>query len=198
MNSIMEVRIMRGRTKAAIIIVPIAAFLVMTNQFANGQLSTIGSIATLEDILNPINSGTNETDPILRYSPDPTDPALALPTDPTFEPMSPEEIMQSLDESIIELKNEGDALKAEIANTDLAGTGLVESLIMKVAYYEGQISVMGGGTWAYLHDVQDALLAKIKATGESGFTIPEQALIQSFASNAEQSKLEHPSSNVFG
>jgi hypothetical protein len=49
-----------------------------------------------------------------------------------------------------------------------------------------------------LHQVQDALIAKIKATGQSGFTVPEQAAIDSFASNAAKSKQEHPSSNVFG
>ena len=105
---------------------------------------------------------------------------------------------QSLDDMVIDIKNDGDALKAEIANTDLKGTGLVEDLINKVYYYEGQVSAMGGGTWAYLHDVQDALIAKIKETGQSGFTVPEQAAIDAFATNAEQSKLEHPSSNVFG
>jgi hypothetical protein len=71
-------------------------------------------------------------------------------------------------------------------------------LINKVYFYEGQVSAMGGGTWAYLHDVQDALIAKIKETGQSGFTVPEQAAIDMFATNAEQSKQEHPSSNVFG
>jgi len=105
---------------------------------------------------------------------------------------------QSLDAMIVELKNDGVALIAEIENTDLTGTGKVEDLINKVYYYGGRVSAWGGGTWAYLHDVQDALLAKIKATGQSGFTIPEQAAIESFATNAEQSKLEHPSSNVFG
>lgn len=105
---------------------------------------------------------------------------------------------QSLDDMVIELKITGDALKAEIANTDLNGTGLVESLINKVYFYEGQVSAMGGGTWAYLHDVQDALITKIKETGQSGFTMPEQAAIYVFATNAEQSKLEHPSTNGFG
>ncbi len=57
---------------------------------------------------------------------------------------------------------------------------------------------MGGGTWAYLHDVQDALIAKIKATGQKGFTITEQASIDYFATNAAQSKIEHPTTNVFG
>ena len=47
-----------------------------------------------------------------------------------------------------------------------------------------------GGTWAYLHDVQDALIAKIKATGQSGFTVAEQASIDSFATHVAQSKLE--------
>ena len=105
---------------------------------------------------------------------------------------------QSLDAMITELKNKGDALKAEIANTNLANTGKVRDLINKVYYYEGQISAMGGGTWAYLHEVQDALIAKIKATGQSGFTVAEQASIGSFASDATKSKQEHPSSNVFG
>ena len=57
---------------------------------------------------------------------------------------------------------------------------------------------MGGCTRAYLHDVQDALIAKIKETGQAGFTVPEQAAIDMFATNAEQSKIEHPSSKVFG
>jgi hypothetical protein len=99
---------------------------------------------------------------------------------------------------VIDLKNDGEALKAEIAMTDLFQTGLVEGLINKVYYYEGQISAMGGGTWAYLHDVQDTLIAAIKTTGQEGFTIPEQAAIDSFATNAAQSKIEHPTTNVFG
>ena len=81
---------------------------------------------------------------------------------------------QSLDAMVIELKNKADALKTEIANTDLKGTGQVQSLINKVYYYEGQVSAMGGGTWTYLHEVQDALITKIKATGQSGFTVAEQ------------------------
>jgi len=95
---------------------------------------------------------------------------------------------QSLDDLIVNLKNDGDALIAEIASTDLKGTGKVEDLINKVAYYEGRVSAYGGGTWAYLHDVQDALISKIKETGQSGFTVPEQAAIDAFATNAEQSK----------
>ena len=105
---------------------------------------------------------------------------------------------QSLDAMVIELKNKADALKTEIANTDLKGTGQVQSLINKVYYYEGQVSAMGGGTWTYLHEVQDALITKIKATGQSGFTVAEQAAIDSFANGVTQSKQEHPSSNVFG
>lgn len=103
-----------------------------------------------------------------------------------------------LDAMVTDLKNDGEALKAEIAMTNLFKTGLVEGLINKVYYYEGQISVMGGGTWAYLQDVQDTLIAKIKATGQDGFTIPEQAAIDLFATNAAQSKIEHPTTNVFG
>jgi predicted HAD superfamily Cof-like phosphohydrolase len=76
---------------------------------------------------------------------------------------------------VIELKNDGDTLKAEIANTDLNGTGQVKSLINKVYFYEGRVSAWGGGTWTCLHDVQDALIAKIKETGQSAFTVPEQA-----------------------
>lgn len=60
---------------------------------------------------------------------------------------------QGLDNMVIDIKNDVEALKAEIANTDLNSTGLVENLISKVYYYEGQVSVMGGGTWAYLHEV---------------------------------------------
>jgi hypothetical protein len=71
-------------------------------------------------------------------------------------------------------------------------------LINKVYSHEGQISVMGGGTWAYLHDVQDALIAKIKATGQEGFTITEQASINHFATNAAQSKIEHPTTMYLG
>jgi hypothetical protein len=103
-----------------------------------------------------------------------------------------------LDAMVIDLKNDGEALKAEIAMTDLFQTGLVEGLINKVYYYEGQISAMGGGTWAYLHDVQDTLIAAIKTTGQEGFTIPEQASIDYFATQAAQSKIDHPSTNVFG
>lgn len=72
----------------------------------------------------------------------------------------------SIDDMVIDIKNDGDALETEIANTDLSGAaGLVEGLINKVYFYEGQVSAIGGGTWAYLHDVQDALIAKIKETG---------------------------------
>ena len=46
--------------------------------------------------------------------------------------------------------------------------------------------------------VVTALITKIKETGQSGFTVPEQAAINVFATNAEQSKLEHPSTSVFG
>ena len=56
---------------------------------------------------------------------------------------------------------------------------------------------MRGGTWAYLLDVQDTLLPKIKPTGQEGLTIPEQASIDLFATDAGQSKLEHPTTNVF-
>lgn len=113
-------------------------------------------------------------------------------TQPTYNTQN------GLDAMVNDLKNDGEALKAEIASTNLFKTGLVEGLINKVYYYEGQISVMGGGTWAYLHDVQDALIAKIKATGQNGFTIPEQATIDSFATNSAQSKILHPTTNVFG
>jgi hypothetical protein len=105
---------------------------------------------------------------------------------------------QSLDSMVVDLKNKGDALKTEIANTDLKGTGKVQGLINKVYGYEGSVSAMGGGTWTYLHEVQDALLAKIKATGQSGFTVAELAAIDFFANGVTQSKQEHPSSNVFG
>lgn len=105
---------------------------------------------------------------------------------------------QGLDAMITELKDQADALKIEIANSNLAGTGQVENLINKVYFFKGQVSAMGGGTWAYLHDVQDALIAKIKATGQSGFTVAEQASIDYFASEAAKDKLEHLSSNVFG
>jgi hypothetical protein len=44
---------------------------------------------------------------------------------------------QSLDSMVADLKNQADALKAEIANTNLAGTGQVENLIYKVAYFGG-------------------------------------------------------------
>lgn len=104
----------------------------------------------------------------------------------------------SMDALVTQLKNDGVALKAEIASTNLFKTGLVENLISKVYYFEGRVSVYGGGTWAYLHDVQDALIAKIKATGQEGFTVSEQAAIDSFATGAAQSKLEHPTTNVFG
>ena len=57
---------------------------------------------------------------------------------------------------------------------------------------------MGGGTWAYLHDIPDTLLAKIKATGQDGFTISELASIDHFATQAAQSKIEHPRTDVFG
>lgn len=103
-----------------------------------------------------------------------------------------------LDKMIEDLKADGEALKAEIKSTNLYKTGLVEGLINKVYYYKGQISVMGGGTWAYLHDVQDTLLAKIKGTGEAGFTTSELASIDYFATRAAQDKIDHPSSNVFG
>ncbi len=65
---------------------------------------------------------------------------------------------------INDLKADGDALKAEINSTNLYKTGLIEGLVNKVSYYRGTNFAMGGGTWAYLHNVQDTLLAKIKAT----------------------------------
>lgn len=70
-------------------------------------------------------------------------------------------------------------------------------MINKICYDEGQISVMRGGTWAYLLDVQDTLLAKIKPTGQEGLSIPEQSSTDLFATDAGQSKLEHPTTNVF-
>jgi len=91
-----------------------------------------------------------------------------------------------------------DVLKAQINSTNLAHTGQVENLINKVYYYEGEVSAVGGGTWTFLHDVQDTLLAKIKATGQSGFTAAELAAIDSFGNDVATSKQEHPSSNVFG
>lgn len=103
-----------------------------------------------------------------------------------------------IDTMITQLKNDGDALKAEIANINLFKTDLVEDLINKVYYYEGRVSAWGGGTWVYLHDVQETLLSKIKSTGQDGFTVPEQAAIESFATNAAQSKIDHPTVNVFG
>ncbi len=108
------------------------------------------------------------------------------------------EAQGGMDAMINDLKNDGEALKTEINSTNLYKTNKVEDLIYKVAYYKGQISVMGGGTWAYLHDVQDTLLAKIKATGEDGFTASELASIDYFATQAAQSKIDHPSTNVFG
>jgi hypothetical protein len=44
---------------------------------------------------------------------------------------------QSIDDMVIDIKNDGDALETEIANTDLNGAGLVEGLINKVYFYEG-------------------------------------------------------------
>ncbi|MGD9532903.1 MAG: hypothetical protein AB7V56_03930 [Candidatus Nitrosocosmicus sp.] len=102
-----------------------------------------------------------------------------------------------MDELITQLKNDGDGLKAEIASTNLFKTGLVEGLISKVYYYEGRVTAWDGGTWAYLHDVQDALIAKINATGQEGFTMSEQISIDSFATHATQSKIDHPTANVF-
>lgn len=100
-------------------------------------------------------------------------------------------------ELITQLKNDGDALKAEITSTNLFKTGLVEGLISKVYYYEGRVTAWDGGTWVYLHDVQDALIEKINATGQEGFTVSEQASIDSFATHATQSKIDHPNSNAF-
>jgi hypothetical protein len=67
-----------------------------------------------------------------------------------------------------------------------------------VNYLQTKVALTGGGTWGYLHDVQDALIAKVKATGQSGFTEAEQAAIDSFATDAAISKQEHPSANIFG
>jgi hypothetical protein len=112
--------------------------------------------------------------------------------------LTPQQMNDAINKEVTDLKNEADALKAEIANTDLKNTGQVENLIQKVAFFEDEVSVIGGGTWGYLHDVQDALLAKIKETGQTGFTVAEQAAIDSFATDVSQSKLENPSTNVFG
>jgi hypothetical protein len=52
-------------------------------------------------------------------------------------------------------------------------------------------------TWDYLHDVQTALIAKINATGQKGFTIAKQAAIYSFATDPTQIKLDHSTTKVF-
>ena len=108
------------------------------------------------------------------------------------------QLQTAIDKEVTRMKNEADVLKAQINSTNLAHTGQVENMINKVYYYEGEVSAVGGGTWAFLHDVQDTLLAKIKATGQSGFTAAELAAIDSFGNDAATSKQEHPSSNVFG
>ncbi len=111
--------------------------------------------------------------------------------------MQPPAEKGGIDALITNLKNDGETLKVEIANTNLFKTGSVEDLINKVYYYEGRVSAWGGGTWAYLQDVQDALLAKIKETGQDGFTVSELVSIDSFATNAAQSKIDHPTTNIF-
>jgi hypothetical protein len=112
--------------------------------------------------------------------------------------LTPQQMNDAIDKEVTDKKAEADSLKAEIANTNLKNTGQVENLISKVEFFGGEVSVVGGGTWAYLHEVQDALLAKIKDTGQTGFTVAEQAAIDAFATDVTQSKLEHPSTNVFG
>jgi hypothetical protein len=104
---------------------------------------------------------------------------------------------QGLDSMITDLKNQENVLVVQIVTTNLTGTNQVQNLINKVYYYQGEISAMGGGTWSYLHDVQDTLLSKIKATGKSGFTVPELAAIDAFTSEVIKSKQEHPTVNAF-
>lgn len=115
----------------------------------------------------------------------------------TTTPASPNllnstQLSNALGDETTKLQNEADSLKAEIANTDFTQTGVVKPLIEKVAYYSGQVSVMGGSTWSMLHSVEDALIAKIKAAGPSAFSPDEQSFITSWVNGAMKDRQDHP------
>ncbi|MGA9843927.1 MAG: hypothetical protein WBQ25_16605, partial [Nitrososphaeraceae archaeon] len=101
-------------------------------------------------------------------------------------------LSNTLDQETSKLQNEGDLLKAEISNADFTQTGVVKPLINKVAYFSGQVSVMGGSTWSILYSVEDALIAKINAAGPSAFTDDERSYIKTWLNDAMKDRQSHP------
>jgi hypothetical protein len=67
-----------------------------------------------------------------------------------------------LDSEITRLNNEADRLKADTSSaTFTPGNGEVKRLIEEAAFFSGEVSVMGGGTWTILQGVEDALISKL-------------------------------------
>jgi hypothetical protein len=98
-----------------------------------------------------------------------------------------------LDSELTRLNNEADHLKADISSaTFTPGNGEVKRLIEKAAFFSGEVSVMGGGTWTILHGVEDALISKIKESGPSSFSADEQSFIAAWANRVMTDRKEHP------
>jgi hypothetical protein len=99
----------------------------------------------------------------------------------------------SLDSEITRLNNEANNLKADISSaTFTPGNGEVKRLIEKAAFFSGEVSVMGGGTWTILHGVEDALISKIKESGPSSFSADEQSYIAAWVNRVMTDRKEHP------
>ena len=99
----------------------------------------------------------------------------------------------SLDSEITRLNNEANNLKADISSSTFTpGNGEVKRLIEKAAFFSGEASVMGGGTWTILHGVEDALISKIKESGPSSFSADEQSFIAAWVNRVMTDRKEHP------
>jgi hypothetical protein len=68
----------------------------------------------------------------------------------------------------------------------------VKRLIGKAAFFSGEVSVMGGGTWTILHGVEDALISKIKESGPSSFSADEQSYIAAWVNRVMTDRKENP------
>jgi hypothetical protein len=96
-------------------------------------------------------------------------------------------------QEITKFNNEAAALKTTISSaTFTPGNGIVKELINKVAFFGGEVSVMGGGTWTILHGVEDALISKIKESGPSSFSADEQSYIAAWVNRVMTDRKEHP------
>jgi hypothetical protein len=99
----------------------------------------------------------------------------------------------SLGSEITRFNNEANNLKADISSaTFTPGNGMVKELINKVAFFGGEVSVMGGGTWTILHGVEDALISKIKESGPSSFSPDEQSYIAAWVNRVMTDRKENP------